>query len=96
MNGQDRRRYNKFYTDVIGHLSKVEKTVERVETTVRERWNAHSERSYEIDKKIDKLFEKFDGLPCKERKWIPKAIYTLYAVVITLVYYIMRAYFLGN
>ena len=96
MNGQDRKLYNKLYADMIKHISGVEKVVTEIKTTMKERWNAHAERSTCIDKKIDKIFNKLDGLPCKERMWIGKAISILYGLVIMIIGYMVREYFMGR
>ena len=96
MNGQDRKLYNKMYADIMAQIVSLKQDIVELKTKMTERWNAHAERSHCIDKKINKIFEKLDGLPCRERAWIPKAISVLYGIVIIMLGFIVRSYFLGQ
>ena len=73
MNGEERRFFNKVYADIAKNIGDVESKIIKIETTMKERWDAHADRSSCIDKKIDKIFEKLDRLPCAERKWMGAA-----------------------
>ena len=77
MNGQDRRLMNKFSSDILNRLAKVE-------TKIEERWDAHNDRANEMrdcmNEKFDKIFSRLENLPCKERAFVPRAVYGLYGL----------------
>lgn len=78
MNGQERKLISKVHSDLSNQLTDLQARFE-------ERWESHNARAQEFIKlnKEDhaKIFKWLEVLPCKERRWMSKAIYGIYGLI---------------
>lgn len=73
MNGELSELYNKISSDFTAHQAEY-----------KERWDNHDKRATELMEIVKEIKTEIKLLPCPERKWIPRAVYALYAWIGTL------------
>jgi hypothetical protein len=84
VNGSERKYLNKLRADIFYELG-------GINTWTKKHDDISLQRHQSNEQKFGKIFEWLEGLPCKERRWMPKAIYSIYGmiggVLILLIYH---------
>jgi hypothetical protein len=77
MNGQDRKYFNKFRSDIFYQLGEIS-------TWMKKHDEFAKERTKSLCKKFDDIYNRLNSLPCGTRTWIPVAVKGLYTWIGTL------------